>query len=142
MKQLFVIAFICSTYSLTACAQKLQEAEVPGAAKAAFQKQYPNTKASWEKEKENYEVNFKKDGKVMSSVIDKTGATLETETDIKVSALPSSVQTYVKDHYKGAKIKEAAEIVRGNGEKNYEAEVGGKDVLFDANGKFLKETND
>lgn len=142
MKKLFVIAFICFTYSLTASAQKLKDAEVPAAAKAAFQKQFPNTKAGWEKEKENYEVNFKKDGKVMSSVIDKNGAILETETDIAVSALPSSVRTYVKDHYKGAKIKEAAEIIRGNGEKNFEAEVGGKDVLFDANGKFLKEAKD
>lgn len=142
MKKLFVIAFVCSACSLTACAQKLQEANVPVAAKSAFQKQYPNIKGGWEKEKENYEVNFQKDGKVMSSVIDKNGTILETETDIKVSALPSSVQTYVKDHYNGAKIKEAAEIVRANGEKNYEAEVGGKDVLFDINGRFLKEAND
>lgn len=124
------------------CAQKLQETQVPAAAKTAFQKQYPNTKASWESEKGNYEVNFKRDGKTMSSVIAKNGAILETETDIAASELPSTVQTYVKDHYKGARIKGAAEIVKADGERNYEAEVGGKDVLFNAKGNFLKEAKD
>src|SRR5436190_6126820 len=111
MKKLFFMALATGLIALSACGQKLKESQVPAAAKAAFQKQHPATKASWEKEGKNYEVNFKEGGKTMSSVIDKSGTILETETDMAIKDLPQSVQDYVKDHYKGAKIKEAAKIV-------------------------------
>lgn len=78
----------------------------------------------------------------MSCVIDSEGTIIETETDIAVSKLPSSIQAYVKDHYNDAAIKEAARIEKANGEVNYEAEVKWMDVLFDVNGKFIKEAKD
>ncbi len=118
--------------------QKLKESQVPAAAKTAFQKKYPNVIASWEKEGKNYEVNFKQDGKTMSSVIDKNGTIIETETDMTVKDLPQTAQNYLKEHYKDAKIKEAAKIVKANGEVNYEALANGKDVMFDAKGNFIK----
>ena len=37
------------------------------------------------------------------------------------------------------KIKEMAHILKPNGEIEYEAEVKGKDVLFDKDGKFLSK---
>jgi uncharacterized lipoprotein NlpE involved in copper resistance len=141
MKALMIIA-ISSIFSFAACAQKLKESQVPSATRSAFQKQYPGTAAKWEKEAGNYEVNFKHGGKTMSAVIDKNGTIVETETDIAVTELPQSAREYVRQHYKGSTIKEAAQIVKQNGEVNYEAEVKGKDVIFDANGKFLKEAKD
>ena len=77
----------------------------------------------------------------MSAVIDKNGTIVETETDIPVTDLPNS-QDYIKKNYPGTKIEEAARIVKANGEVNYEAEVHHKDVIFDANGKFIKEAKD
>jgi hypothetical protein len=142
MKKLLVFLAIGASCSIAATAQQLKESEVPSAAKSAFQKQYPNTTAKWEKEKGNYEVNFKKEGKSMSAVINEAGTITETETDIAVNALPQAVQSYLKTHYKGAKIKEAAKIEKANGEVNYEAEVNGKDVMFDSNGKFIEEAKD
>ena len=128
--------------ALAACGQKLKESQVPAAAKAAFEKKYPGLKGSWDKEDANYEVNFKQDGKAMSAVIDKNGTIVETETDIPVTDLPKAVQDYMKKHYAGTKIEEAAKIVKANGEVNYEAEVHHKDVVFDSNGKFIKEAKD
>ncbi|MCW3106421.1 MAG: hypothetical protein JWQ09_927 [Segetibacter sp.] len=142
MKKLLMFLAIGAISSIAVSAQQLKEGQVPAAAKSAFQKQYPNTTAKWEKEKGNYEVNFKKDGKTMSAVIDKAGTIIETETDIAINELPQSVQSYLKTHYKGAKVKEAAKIVKANGEVNYEGEVNGKDVIFDSNGKFIKEVKD
>lgn len=78
----------------------------------------------------------------MSAVIDKSGTIMETETDIAVIELPQNVQSYLKTHYKGIKVKEAAKIVKANGEVNYEGEVNGKDVIFDKNGKFIKIARD
>jgi hypothetical protein len=39
-------------------------------------------------------------------------------------------------------VKETAKITKANGEVNYEVGIKGKDVLFDAKGKFLKEAKD
>jgi uncharacterized protein (DUF2147 family) len=141
MKKVFIVLFI-SAGALTAFGQKLNADKVPAAAKAAFSKAHPGITGTWEKEKGNYEIEFKDAGKKMSCVIDKSGNIIETETDIAVTELPATVLTYMKEHYKGAKIKEAARIVKGNGEINFEAEVNGKDVVFDANGKFIKEEKD
>jgi hypothetical protein len=75
----------------------------------------------------------------MSALYEANGTMTESEMDIKVSDLPASVLAYVKENYKGKKIKEGAKITKSDGTVNYEAEVDGKDVIFDATGKFLKE---
>ena len=133
-----MMAMVSGIIALSACGQKLKGSQVPAVAKTVFEKKYPNTTAAWEKEGKNYEVNFKQDGKTMSSVIDKNGTIIETETDMAIKDLPQSAQNYLKEHYKDAKIKEAAKIVKANGEVNYEALVNGKDVMFDVNGNFIK----
>ena len=114
----------------------------PSAVTNSFTKSFPNTTVKkWDKEGGKYEANFTKDGKTMSATFTAAGALEETETDIKISELPSAVADYVKANYKNASIKEAAVIERGN-QKMYEAEVNGKDLLFDMNSKFLKEEKD
>ena len=113
--------------------------DVPAAAKAALTRLYPGVKnAKWEKEDGNYEVGFTHQGKQLSLVIDAKGTVLETETTIAVSALPEPVRSYITKHRAGKSIKEAAEIVDAQGRKKYEAQVGGKDLLFDEKGTFIK----
>jgi formylmethanofuran dehydrogenase subunit C len=41
--------------------------------------------------------------------------------------------------YKGAKIVEAGKVTNAAGTHMYEAEIKGKDLIFDENGNFLKE---
>lgn len=142
MKKILIIFFISAYYTIEVSAQYVKEAEVPSSVKVAFNKKYPHTQAKWEKEKDNYEVNFKKDNKTMSAVIDEEGTIIETEADIAINELPEKARRYVKASYQKAKVKEAAKIVKANGKINYEAEVNGKDVIFDNNGKFIRETAD
>ncbi|HEV3252035.1 MAG TPA: PepSY-like domain-containing protein [Puia sp.] len=124
-------------------AQKLDAAKVPGPVKESFAKQFPGiTGAKWELEDGNYEAGFKKGDKSMAATFKPDGTFTESEVTIKVSALPASVSNYLKEHYKGEPVKEAAKITKANGEINYEAEVKKMDVLFDANGKFIKEAKD
>ena len=127
---------------LSACSSKFKESQVPAAAKETFEKTYSGIKGTWDKEDSNYEVSFKKDGKDMSAIISENGTIVETETDIPVTELPATVQDYIKQHYQGMTIKEASTIAKANGEVNYEAEVADKDVIFDANGKFIEEEKD
>lgn len=136
MKMLFLLLILFSTNVLIA--QKVVDAQVPTAAKAAFSKAHATAAGRWEREGANYEVNFKEGGKTMSCVITKDGTIQETETTIAINALPAAVKNYVAQHYKGAAIKEAAHLVKGDGATMYEAEVQGKDLLFNETGEFIK----
>jgi hypothetical protein len=125
---------------MTAISCLSQKTTPPTAIQSAFVKKFPGTSVKkWDKEEGKYEANFTKDGKQMSAVFDANGKLEETETVIAVSELPASVVSYVQEHYKGSKIEEAAIVVKSNGEKIYEAEIKGKDLVFDMRGKFLKE---
>lgn len=116
-----------------------QSGGVPAAAKTTFAKLYPQAKGlKWDKEDGGYEASFTEKGKAMSLLFDTKGALKETETDIAVSELPAPVREYVAKQMPGKKIKEAAIIMDAAGMKKYEAEVGGKDLMFDANGKPIK----
>lgn len=112
----------------------------PAAVREAFAKSFPGiTVTKWDKEGGKYEANFTKNGKSMSATFNVSGVLEETETDIKVTELPSSITSYIKTKYSGANIKEAAVIINAGGVKMYEAAIKGKDLLFDMQGKFVKE---
>ena len=120
--------------------QKLDASKVPGPVKDGFAKQYPKvSKVKWEMENGQYEATFKLDGNSMSTLQDASGKITETETEIKAADLPAAVKSYVGEHYKGHSIREAAKIIKADGSINYEAEVKEKNLVFDSNGKFIKE---
>ena len=135
-----IVAFIAfiTAISFAASAQKIDAGKVPTSVKTSFTKQFPGVATKWEKENGKYEASFKKDGNTMSALFEKNGTMTESETDIKVSALPAAVLAYVKANYKSKTIKEAAKITKSDGTIMYKAEVDGKDVIFDSNGKFVK----
>ncbi|NLR68762.1 hypothetical protein HGH92_30965 [Chitinophaga varians] len=130
----------CMIFSVSAFAQKISQDKVPATVKAAFSKKFPNAAAvKWEMEKGNFEAGFQDNSQHFSAVFDAKGGWLETETAVPATALPMEATNYITSHYKGARVKETAKIVKSNGVVNYEAEINGKDVIFDDKGKFLKE---
>jgi hypothetical protein len=66
----------------------------------------------------------------------------ETEMAIAATELPAAVMPYFNEHYKKATVKETAKITKASKEINYEIGIKGKDLLFDASGKFIKEAKD
>lgn len=128
------------SFPLISSAQKLKEKEVPQPVKDAFKNSHKDVKkVEWEKEGANYEAEFE-DGETETSVVmDANGSLLETETELKISELPPAVVDYISKNYKGSKIKEVAKITTSKGIVSYEAEVNGKDLIFDSNSKFVKE---
>lgn len=136
MKKFLLIAAVMTGFAGAGCAQNKN---IPEPVKQAFAKKFPGTTAKWEKENEQYEAGFTVQGTKMSALFEKDGTLLESETEIKKTDLPSAITVYLNTHYKGAAIKEAAKITLANGDIQYEAEVKGKDLIFDAAGKFLKE---
>lgn len=142
MKKLVIISAFTVAIVPAVFGQKISSSKVPEAVKTNFAKQYPGTQVKWEKEDGKYEAGFEQAGREMSILYAADGTILETEMAIKVMELPSPVLTYLKDHYKGNSIKDAAKITKANGTVNYEAGVNGMDIIFDANGNFLKKVKD
>ena len=116
-----------------------QSKGIPSEIKAKFVVAYPKaTEVKYMKEGKKFEVEFTNEGKKMSADLDAKGNITETEITIKSSDLPKVVQEYLTKNLKGKKIKEAAEITNAKGMKKFEAEVGGKDYIFDEKGNLLK----
>ena len=141
MKKIILSAFVLATLCSAAMAQDIKAKDVPAAVKDALTKKYPNaTKVSWEKEKGNFEANWGGRSKEDNSVVfTPDGAFVEMVVAIPVSSLPSGVAAYVKTHYPGVKITEAGKVTDAKGKTSYEAEVKGKDLIFDEKGNFLKQ---
>ncbi len=119
------------------------KATPPEAVVMAFEKEFVGSKhAKWAKEEANFEVNFSRNGKDGSALYDTGGKLLETEWDIPIAELPKSVAEYLSLNYKGVKVSEASKIIKADGTIQYEAEVKGKDLMFDADGKFINKKND
>ena len=137
-----IIAAVGLLLSGAVKAQKIDESKVPAGAKNGFAKAFPGVKAKWEKEDGDFEAGFTKDGKKMSAVFAADGTWKETETAMVASALPQSIQQYVKKNYPDEKLKEGAEIKKADGTILYEAEIKGKDLIFDAKGTFIKSSKD
>jgi Putative beta-lactamase-inhibitor-like, PepSY-like len=139
MKKYIVLSILLLICCLKGLTQKIKESEVPTAVKASFGKLFQGSTAKWEKEDGNYEAGFKKEGKTMSATFQADGTFMESETAIKESELPPAVINYLQANYTNKKIKESAKITNATGAITYEAEVDNKDLIFDSNGKFLKE---
>lgn len=134
MKRIFLIVAFVFAVSLTFA----QGLEIPAAVKLAFANHYPTVKkVKWDKEQSGYEAGFKLNNTLQSVLFDITGKVLETETEITVNALPFAAQNYLAKTFKNAKIKEAAKITDMKGKMTYEAEINGKDILFDVNGTVI-----
>ena len=145
MKKVFLALAIVFSTAIFAQADKetkLKQKAVPAVVKEAFQKEFPAKKAKWGMEDGGYEAEFKINGSDASAVYDKNGHRKALEIAIKTKELPTAVTDYLKKNYAANKITEAAKITDDKNIITYEAEIGkdGKsyDVLFEANGKFIK----
>jgi hypothetical protein len=137
---LTAILFALSGITLAQEKESREHINVPAVVKTALNKKYPEAKnVTWEKENGNYEANWGgKSGEDNSVQYTPSGSFIEIVKAIPVSELPQPVFTYVKQHYKGVKITEAGKVTDAAGKTSYEAEVKGKDVIFDENGNFTK----
>ena len=134
MKKIIGLLSIMFCLALSANAQKVSADKVPAVVKSSFAKLHPGIKAKWEKEGKNYEVGFILNDRETTEVYELSGKLVETEMSVKFSELPLAVQLKLK----GMKISETAKITKADGSSVYEAEVQGKDLLFDAKGNIVK----
>ncbi|MEN2489327.1 PepSY-like domain-containing protein [Flavobacterium sp. B11] len=130
-------------FSCFVSAQNISGKDVPNIVKSTFLKSYPNQPdVKWEKEKGNYEANFKTGSTERAVLLDANGNILETEEEISVKKLPAKALAYIEKNYKHKKIKEAAQITDSHGTITFEAQVSSIDLIFDKQGAYIKSIAD
>lgn len=109
-----------------------------------FNEKFPTaTDVKWGIEnKTEYEADFKLDGKSLSANLKDDGTWLVTESGVSPKELPVAIGEYLNKNMPGAEIKETAKLDLPGGVVNYEIEIKGADYIFDADGKFIKKSED
>ncbi len=113
---LFLVAL---TVAISAEDQKIQKADVPAAAIAAFEKAYPNaTMKSYSTEQHKGKISYEIesiDGSTHRDVeYSSQGELLEIEEDIKPSDLPAKVSQAITKKYAGCEIVSAEKKIKGD----------------------------
>ena len=136
------ITMVVLLFATGMCAQKMQQRNVPVKVKSSFQILYPAARnVKWDKEGKEYEASFHANKTDNSVLLDLQGNIIETEVEIQLNQLPIGILEYVKTQY-GKETKEGTKIIDAEGRVTYEVEFKGMDLIFDSNGKFIKEFKD
>jgi len=138
MKRSFFIAAVLSM-SIAACAQT-----PPKSVSDNFNAKFSGaTKVKWDQEEKNeWEAEFKLNGKEMSVSFDLNGKWLKTETELKKSDLPENVLSVVNKEFEGWKI-ESVESFENSEIKAFELGIEKGDsemeVQISADGKIISK---
>ena len=142
MKTIFVCLAVLGFFA-NMQAQSIPAKAVPTTVMMQYTKSHPKaTNVKWSQDGKAFQTNFTENGQAKSATYDSAGSLLEDERNITPAALPAAATTYIEDHFKGKKIKDASRTLNGTGIITYEAKVNGIRLIFDVNGKFLKSAKD
>ena len=70
---------------------------------------------------------------------DAAGNLVQTELDLPLTSVPEKISTYIKTNYPNKTIKEFSKITDAGGNISYEVEFNRHELLFQADGTFLRE---
>lgn len=142
MKYLLLVTMLTFGILSTSCAQKQA---APAAVQTAFKAKFPTVqKAKWDMEDANeWEAEFKTDGKEMSANFKADGTWLETETEIKTADLPQAVKDAIAAQFAGYEMEEATTVETPGQPMAYEVELEkGKttiEAMFSADGTLISQ---
>ena len=135
----FLFVALATILTTSSFGQKTSEDKIPQVVKDSFKKSCPTVQnEKWEKENQNFEVEFDLNKQEMSALFGPEGKLIETEVEIAIGDLPATIVNYVSKNLSGKKIKVASRITDAAGKESFEAEVDGKDYIFDASGNLMK----
>lgn len=140
MKNALILVVLFSMIFFSACSQK----NPPENVKKEFTQKFADAKyVKWGSEETNeWEAEFKINGKEMSACFDDAGKWLETEAEVTIKELPAAVTNTLKNEFPEFKAKECSTIENREMKgfeialKNKETEV---TVIIGADGTVLKK---
>jgi hypothetical protein len=142
MKNLFCLLIVLSLTTFSSFSQK----NPPENVRQEFTKKYASAQSvKWDSEEKNeWEAEFKLDGKNMSACYDDSGKWIDSETEISEKELPAAVLAALNKDFQGYK-KVLIEIYESSEIKGFELELkkgeSSLEVIFDIAGKVIKKTD-
>ena len=149
MKKLLFGLIIVSFAYLPVEAQGVQRRGVPAVVLNAFQQQFPKARqVEWEKKRDgNYEVEF--DNGLFSrdhqAIVSPEGKVLRHEEELASYSLPDAIKQQIKTEFDGYRIDDVKKIDEAGTityEVALESRYGDLEVIFDPEGKIIKERMD
>ncbi|MDQ7917675.1 PepSY-like domain-containing protein [Mesonia sp. MT50] len=132
--------------SVAVQAQDLRMSDVPANLTTAFNKEFANaTDVEWEKDMENYKVEFEIDRMDYDVWYSSIGQEVKRKVEISSSQLPSAVSNVIKKNYADFSIDDVDMIKTGNKviyEIDLETFTKELEITIDKNGKVLSERKD
>jgi len=125
---------------LGSCAgQDIPQKDVPSVVLNAASDAYPTaTGMEWEKERGNYEAEFRVGAAEYKALITPSGTVLQAKHDITVAALPQAVQDAIARHHQNFHIEDAELLEKGEAQYyQVELESGNRErkLVADLNGQ-------
>lgn len=146
MKQVMLMLSFTIGVFATSCAQQKQAA--PAAVQTAFKTKFPAVqKAKWDMEEaDQWEAEFKMNGRKMSANFTAGGTWMETETEMKTADLPQAVKEAIAVQFAGYKMEEASMLETPEWTAAYEVELEKGETtieaVFGADGTLLRQTTE
>ncbi len=140
MKIFIMVSIMFLGIGLIACSQK----NVPENVKKEFAQRFAGAKSvKWDNESANeWEAEFKLNGKEMTAAFDGSGKWLETEVELSIKDLPQAVSNVLKTEFKDYMTGEVS-TVENPEMKGYEIALKNKEekiaVIIGADGNILKK---
>lgn len=98
--------------------------KIPPAVVKGFNEKFAGaSKPSWEVENGRYECAFKINGSAKEASFDKDGKWLDTEVEIKISALPKAVSDAAAKQLAGYQITSAEKVEAVDGKTYYDVDI-------------------
>ena len=131
---LAVMGLIVSSY-----AQNPAPIDVPTKISKTFEKSHPKiSDANWTQVGDNYKACYMVDDKKMGVSYNPAGKVIETEKQVSLTQLPTSVLKYVNDNYPGAVLNKMSMVTDAKGKSWYKVQANQQDLAFNSQGKFLQ----
>jgi len=138
MKQIVSLALAVTVFAFSATAQR-KKPDVPESVKNTFAQTYPKAShVKWDQEINNYEADFRVDGKNGSIWYDTRGNCVKSEEQIDVHELPKEAREYIHKTYPSGVPDEARKVLKGK-MTSYTVEVRDRDISFDHDGKVISD---
>ncbi|HJW30457.1 MAG TPA: hypothetical protein VJ508_14595 [Saprospiraceae bacterium] len=128
-----VIALLLFCHLLSG--QSVNISNLPSPVKDEFDLLYPDAESvSWKVQHTKYLATFRNNKMETMALIREDGKLLQTETQIKIIALPPSAAAYLQEESKSKKIESAAILESESGVITFKAMVDKEEFWFDADG--------
>jgi hypothetical protein len=134
-----IITFLCVFFSIPLLyTQEIEIEAIPPTVMDQFMLLYPDAKSiTWQLSGDHYKAVFKNNKMATMALIASGGLLLQTETQIKISALPEPALAYLVNTYSEKKIEQAIIREDEKGMITFEAIADKSDFTFDSAGQLM-----